>query len=183
MITCRLLSHNELRRYEYFLKQRNMDTRSMYFGIPYTDEQITKLVDIMVADPDRHRMIVAENSDLEVVGTIHIATLRPGEVELGVMVAEAYRKQGISSQMMDYAITWCQNRDLRHIYMHCLSYNRPILHLVEKFGLGITKDFGDADARVTLPTMNMFSLGKEAMLRHKNLVQDNLIRFHRMLQV
>ena len=183
MITCRLLEHSEIPRYEYFLRERNMDTRSMYFGIVYSDEQIARLVKIMSNDPDRHAMVVAENEDQEIVGTVHIALLSETEVELGVVVAEAYRGQKVSSSMMDYAITWCQNRNLRDVYMHCLSYNRPILHLVKKFGLGISQSQGDADARVTLPTLNMFSLGKEAMLRHKNMVQDHLLRFHKMLQV
>lgn len=183
MITCRLLEPHEIKHYEFFLKERNMDSRSMYFGIAYTDEQIERLVKIMVSDPERHKMVVAENLDGEIVGTVHIASVSETEVELGVMVAEAYRGQGVSSLMMDYAMTWCQNRNLRNVYMHCLSYNRPIIHLVEKFGLSISKDNGDADAKVTLPTLNMFSLGKEAMFHHKRMVQDRIVRFHKMLQL
>jgi len=183
MITCRLLSVHELRCYEYFLKQRNMDTRSMYFGIPYSDEQIRLLVDMILENPEKHNIVVAEDDELETVGTIHIATISEQEVELGVMVAESHRNQGVSSQMLDYAVTWCQNRGFRDVYMHCLSYNRPIIHLVEKFGLEISKHEGDADARVTLPPANLYTLGKEAMFRHKQMVQDRIIRFHKMLKV
>lgn len=182
MITCRVLPAHETRRYEYFLKERGMDTRSMYFGYPAPEEQITKLVDEIVNNPTKHHILVAENDQLEIIGTIHIAHMSDSEVELGVMVAEAYRKQGVSSVMMEYAMTWCQNRGLRNVFMHCLSYNKPIIHLVNKFGLEITKEYGDADARVTLPVFNVFTLGKEAVLRHRNLVHENIRSFQRILR-
>ena len=183
MITCRVLGRRESRLYEYFLKERNLDTRSMYFGYAAPDEQIVRLVDEVVAHPDKHRIIVAENDQLEIVGTIHIASLSDCEVEFGVMVSEAYRGLGISSQMMDYAMTYCQNRGLNHVYMHCLGHNKPIIHLVEKYGLEITKEYGDADARVTLPPINFFTLGREAYLRHQNTLQQNIRSFRRMMPV
>lgn len=183
MITCRVLSTYEVRRYEFFLKERNMDSRSMYFGYAIPNETIVTLVDDIIANPTKHRVIIAEDDNLDMVGTIHIANVSATEVELGVMVAEAYRGHGISSIMMDYAITWCQNRGLSDIYMHCLSYNQPILHLVKKHGLEISRDFGDADARVKLPTPNMFTLGKEAMYHQNRLLQKNVVCFKRMLAV
>lgn len=183
MITCRVLGPHELRRYEYFLKERNMDTRSMYFGYPATEEQIKKLVDEMVNNPSKHRMVIAENDQFEIVGTIHIANVSDTEVEFGVMVAESYRKLGVSSQMMEYAMTWCQNRGLNNVYMHCLGYNKPIIHLVEKYGLEITKEYGDADARVTLPNSNIFTIGTECVLRQQHILQHNLRSFKRMLAV
>jgi hypothetical protein len=67
--------------------------------------------------------------------------------------------------------------------MHCLSYNQPILHLVKKHGLEVSKDFGDADARVKLPTPNMFTLGKEAMYHQSRLFQKNVTCFKKMLTV
>lgn len=123
MITCRLLGTYELRRYEYYLKERNYDTRSMYFGCAITDDAIRLLVDHIVENRDQHHILVAENEELEIVGTIHIAQINEHEVELGVIVAEAYRGTGISNKMLDYALTWCRNRNYRDVYMHCLSYN------------------------------------------------------------
>lgn len=181
MITCRLLGTHELRRYEYFLKERGMDTRSLYFGYPASDENIKDLLDRMVAEEGLHRIVVAENDRFEIVGTIHIATMSENEVEFGVMVAEGYRGLGISTKMMDYAMTWCQNRNLREVYMHCLGYNKPIIHLVEKYGLEITREYGDADARVTLPRSNIFTFGTEYLLRQQNLLSENVRSFRRMI--
>lgn len=183
MITCRVLGSEELRRYEFFLKERGMDTRSIYFGYPASDEQIKKLVDEMVANPAKHRVVVGENDVSEIVGTIHIANITDTEVEFGVMVAEAYRGKSISSQMMEYALTWCRNRGLNDVYMHCLGYNKPIIHLVEKYGLEITREYGDADAHVTLPHSNIFTYGTEALMRNQHAIHNNIRSFKRMLAV
>ena len=181
MITCRVLAHSEIRKYEQFLKARDKQSISMYFGYPITDAYIEQLVDQMDANPTKHRVVVAENSDLEIVGTVHIANVSTTEAEFGVMVAESHRGQGVSSQMMEYALTWCRNRFLRDIYMHCLSHNAPILHLVRKYGLEVHKEYGDADARVTLPLSNIFSWSAEAFLTQQNQLQRNILSFKKMV--
>ena len=183
MITCRVLDSAEIRRYEFFLKERNMSSRSMYFGYAITDEAVEQLVQHMTDNIDKHRVVVAEDENMDIVGTVHIANMSATEVEFGVMVAEAYRKQGVSSLLMDYAITWCQNRGLSNIYMHCLSFNQPILHLVKKHGLGVSNEYGDSDARVVLPPTNAFTIGKEAFYRQHHLLQKNILSFKRMLSV
>jgi RimJ/RimL family protein N-acetyltransferase len=155
----------------------------MYFGYAAPDEQITRLVDDVVDNFTKHHIVVAENDRQEIVGTIHVAHLTATEVEFGVMVAEAYRGEGVSTLMMDYAMTWCQNRGLTHVYMHCLGHNKPIIHLVEKYGLEITKEYGDADARVTLPPINFYTLSKEVALRHRNALHENIRSFRRMMPV
>lgn len=186
MITCRVLGKHEMRRYAYFMKERNLSSRSMYFGVAIDEESIDRFVDRMIENSDKHHVVVAEDDLLDVVGIIHIARMNDHEVEFGVMVAEAYRGQGISSRMIDYALTWCQNRNLRDVYMHCLSYNAPILHLVKKHGLEVSSDHGDADARVTLPASNFLTIGHEALLQQQNIlgygIKKNLVSFRRMLQ-
>ena len=173
MITCRLLPNSELRKYEYFLKARSLDSRSLYFGCGVADEGITDLVNGIIEHSDRHYVLAAEDEDLEIVGTIHIAFINDHTVELGVMVAESYRGKGIASKMMDYAMTWCQNRRLQDVYMHCLSYNAPIIHLVKKYGLEISRDHSEADARVTLPPGNVLTVSQEVLLNQQYIFQRN----------
>lgn len=181
MITCRVLQYHEVEVYEWFMRSRSYDSRSMYFGYPITDEGLTQLASDIKKNSHKHHIVVAEDDQLEVVGMIHIASMDLTTVELGVMVAESHRNQGISSQMMDYTITWCKNRNLSHVYMHCLSYNRPILHLVKKHGLEITKDGTDADARVTLPMPNIFTYGYESVLRQQSLAKQHLLQFKKLI--
>lgn len=174
MITCRLLLPGELRKYEYFMRARGMDSRSMYFGCALGDTAITQLVDGIIKNPTKNHILVAEDENLEIVGTIHIAYMSDHESELGVMVSEAYRGQGIASKMMEYAMTWCQNRSLRDVYMHCLSYNAPIIHLVKKHGLEVSREHGEADARVTLPPGNILTIGQEVLLNQHNTLHRNI---------
>ena len=47
-ITCRVLSTYETRRFEYFMKERNLDSRSIYFGMAISNDGIKQLVDHMI---------------------------------------------------------------------------------------------------------------------------------------
>lgn len=169
--------------YADFLKDRNMDSLCMYFGYPITPERIDHLMDQMLDNPSKHSVIIAEDDRLEVVGTIHVASMSDTEVEFGVMVAESHRKMGISNTMMEFALAWCQNRGKRDVYMHCLARNGAILHLVTKYGLAVSKDHGDADARVTLPLPNIFTISKENIARQQNVLQHNITTFKKLLHV
>lgn len=174
MITYRVLFKQEMPKYAVYLKQRSMGSLSIYFGYAITNENIELLVEDMVANNHLHDIVVAEDTDGEIVGTVHIARMNDHEVEFGVMVAEAYRKKGIASGLMDYAMTWARNRGYRDLYMHCLSYNAPIKHLVTKHGLEISRDGIESDARVTMPPTNIFSIGHEMVLRQQNAVNKTM---------
>jgi RimJ/RimL family protein N-acetyltransferase len=176
-----VLDTAELTVYGTFLKDRTEQSLRMYFGGGVSEFYLDELVKKIVENSDQHRIVVAENDQNQIVGTIHIAFMTDKSVEFGVMVAEDYRKLGISSKMMDFAMTWCQNRGKHDIYMHCLGYNAPIIHLVEKHGLAITKEMGDADAHVTLPSSNLYSLQHEAMLHQSNYVANNFRTFRKIM--
>lgn len=187
MVTCRVLTAPEVLKYGDFLKDRTLETKNLYFGISVSDYYIDQLLERIQDNPSKHRIVVAEDVFLNIVGTIHIADMSDEEVELGVMVAEDYRKLGISSTMMDYALTWCRNRNKNKIYMHCLGHNKPIIHLVKKYGLAITRDHGDADAHVTLPHGDIVSWQHEAVLRQTatiaTITRTGLNTFRRMLSL
>lgn len=183
MVTCRVLTYKEAIVYGDFLKDRSDESKRIYFGLSVSDSYIDQLLERILSDSSKHKIIVAEDEFLNIVGTIHVASMSSTSVEFGVMVAESHRKLGISSQMMDYALTWCRNRGLNDIYMHCLGYNKPIIHLVEKYGLEVTKDHGDADAHVTLPIANLFSLSHEGILRQQHTFQHGMNSFRKMLSV
>jgi GNAT superfamily N-acetyltransferase len=129
MVTCRVLTPAEVIKYGDFLKDRTDESKHIYFGISVSDFYIDQLIERILSDYSKHHIVVAEDEFLNIVGTIHIAHMSKSSVEFGVMVAESHRKLGISSNMMEYALTWCRNRGLNDIYMHCLGYNKPIIHL------------------------------------------------------
>lgn len=165
MFTCRLLNKSELGLYGEYLKKRDHDSLRRYFGTPVSDQVIDKLVSGMIEHEDLHEVLVAENEHLEIVGTIHIAQMNDRQVELGVMVSEAYRGMGVANEMMELALLHCRNRGLYDVYMHCMSNNEAIMHLVKSKGLYISPLQGEADAHITLPYSSIFTFAWENWLR------------------
>lgn len=185
MFTCRLLNKNELGLYGEYLKKRNRDSLTRYFGTLVSDQVIDRLVSGMIEHEDLHDVLVAENEKLEIVGTIHIARMNEHQVELGIMVSEAYRGLGVANEMMEMALLYCRNRGLYDVYMHCMSNNEAIMHLVKKKGLHISNQTGEADAHVTLPYSSIFSLVWENLVRTQDyafrMTNERLLTFNRVL--
>jgi GNAT superfamily N-acetyltransferase len=153
----------------------------MYFGCAISKESISTLVDHMIDNDENHRVVVAEDDQLEIVGTVHMAIISDTEVELGVMVSEAYRGKGVSSIMMEYALNLCRNRNFDSVTMFCLSYNAPILHVVKKYGLEISEHLGNSEAKLALPRATIFTLGRENLANHQSFIKQNVMSFRRML--
>ena len=170
MITTRFLSFAEYHWYADWLKEQDNETIAMYFGLPVTNYFIDNLVKSFVQNPNNHYFLVAERNGMW-VGTIHIAVINDSEVEFGVIVDSPSRKQGIADQLMEEAILWARNRYYTHLYMQCLTWNRPIRHLAEKHGLEV-KNFTDGreiESRCKLPPLTLSSLGQEYAIKNRNL--------------
>lgn len=186
MVTCRLLNKKELALYGEYLKKRDRDSLTRYFGTLVSDQVIDRLINNMIEHEDLHDVLVAENEKLEIVGTIHIARMNDHQVELGVMVSEAYRGMGVANEMMEVALLYCRNRGLNDVYMHCMSNNEAIMKLVKKKGLHISNQTGEADAHVTLPYSSIFTLVWENWLRGADyayrLSNERLLTFNRVLE-
>lgn len=185
MITYRVLLPIEVKKYSFFLKQRSLDSLRMYFGYAITPEQIDLITEGIENNPSKHTIVIAEDIDNEIVGTVHIADMGDACVEFGVMVAEAYRGQGIANGLLEYSIVWSRNRGYSDLYMHCLSYNGPIKHLVRKHGLLIETQGTESDASLKIPPTNIFSVGHELALRQQSAfnygLKHNIQSFKRAL--
>lgn len=171
MHTTRLLNVFEYSKYADWLKSQDTDTLSIYFGYPANAESVDKLVDSIMHDPLNHYFVVAENANLEWIGTIHIAVCAGDTVEFGIMVDSEYRGSGVGSKMIEAAILWARNRRLVNLYMHCLSRNKPIQHLCKKYGLQVTTEYGESETRVTLPQPTIGTYGEEIVNRNFNALQ------------
>ena len=80
-----------------------------------------------------------------------------------MIVGLQYRKQGIANVMMDEAITWARNRYYRDLFMHCISWNRPIKHLCQKHGLVPRNMMKDSEANLQLEPPTPATFFKEQM--------------------
>jgi len=161
MLTTEFLSRNQYSQYGSWLKAQDPQTLHDYFGYTMSQEAVDMLIDQLASNPKRNHFLVAK-IDGKWAGTIHIAS-RGTEVEFGVIVSPKYRKQGIADTMMDEAITWARNRHFHHLFMHCISWNRPIKRLCEKHGLAPRNMMGDAEANLILQPPTPVTFFKEQM--------------------
>jgi RimJ/RimL family protein N-acetyltransferase len=167
MITTEFLPVHDYSQYKDWLIMQDEETRQMYFGITGSHYVIETLMDRVIKDPDRHYFLVAKDG-ARWVGTVHIA-LHKDTVELGVIVDEEYRRQGIAGQMVEEAIVWTRNRGYHELNMHCLGQNQPINNLCRKHGMAVTNMMGDSMVKVQLPPPNWVTINQEICTKQRNM--------------
>jgi GNAT superfamily N-acetyltransferase len=162
MLTTEFLPRDQYSKYGSWLKAQDPQTLHDYFGYTMGQEAIHLLIYQLTSNIKRNYFLIAKMNG-QWAGTIHIAT-HEQEVEFGVIVALQYRKRGIADVMMDEAITWARNRYYRDLFMHCISWNRPIKHLCQKHGLVPRNMMGDSEANLTLHPPTPATFFKEHMI-------------------
>jgi ribosomal protein S18 acetylase RimI-like enzyme len=83
-------------------------------------------------DADTAATFVAEAAGL-LLGHLGV-TLEHGLAEIGMMVSDEYRGQGIGSALMEACIEWCRAKRAHKITLAVWPHNMPGLALYEKFG-------------------------------------------------
>jgi RimJ/RimL family protein N-acetyltransferase len=54
--------------------------------------------------------------------------------DVGLMVAESHRGQGIGRLLLDAAVDWARRSEIRKLELHVFPWNEPALRLYESFG-------------------------------------------------
>lgn len=54
--------------------------------------------------------------------------------DLGLMVAEGHRRQGVGTMLLEQAVTWAQSSAIAKLELHVFPWNEPALGLYEAFG-------------------------------------------------
>lgn len=174
MIITEMLPITEYSSYGDWLTMQDEETRQLYFGVSGSQFVIESLMKRVLANTSNHFFLVAKD-DNRWVGTVHIATSNHKSVELGIIVDEDYRGQGVATSMIDEAIIWATNRGYEDLYMHCLGRNHAIKHLCRKYGLETRNMLGDSQAEVKLVPANWITINKELYIKNRNI-------FHMFLQ-
>ena len=181
MITTRFLASFEYPLYADWLKKLDKETRTTYFGIQYTDEQIDNLVKRIIENSDKHHFLVAEYKN-EWIGTIHIGEVNSQEVEFGFIVDEDHRGNGIADRMMKEAILWARNRGYSSLYMHCLPHNIPIKRLCIKHGMELHTESGETDTVLDLEPADFQSYTEEMVSRNRQAYRMMIQTFNPLLK-
>jgi RimJ/RimL family protein N-acetyltransferase len=54
--------------------------------------------------------------------------------DVGLMVAESHRRQGVGTMLLEQAVAWARESDVRKLELHVFPWNEPALGLYESFG-------------------------------------------------
>jgi RimJ/RimL family protein N-acetyltransferase len=54
--------------------------------------------------------------------------------DLGLMVAESHRRQGVGTLLLQQAVDWAHGARIRKLELHVFPWNEPALGLYESFG-------------------------------------------------
>jgi RimJ/RimL family protein N-acetyltransferase len=83
-------------------------------------------------------VFVAEAEDGTIVGRLSIARdQHPASrhvADLGLMVSQAHRRQGIGRALLAAATGWAREHDVRKLELHVFPYNEAAIGLYEQFG-------------------------------------------------
>ena len=161
MLTTEFLLRDQYSKYGSWLKTQDPQTLHDYFGYSMGKKSIHALVKEFSNDSKNNHFLIAKING-KWVGTIHIAS-HGTEVEFGVIVSPQYRKQGIADTMMEEAINWARNRYYKDLFIHCISWSRPIKRLCEKHGLFSRNMMGESEAVLKLEPPNWSTYLKEQM--------------------
>jgi RimJ/RimL family protein N-acetyltransferase len=83
-------------------------------------------------------VFVAEAEDGRIVGRLSLARdQHPASrhvADLGLMVAQSHRRQGIGRALLEAAVEWARANDVRKLELHVFTYNEAAIRLYEGFG-------------------------------------------------
>ena len=151
----------EYDKYRAHLMSLDAESKRLRFAYPIADGTITELCNNIARNSDKHKIFVAENEDLEIIGAGHIG-FEDNKMELAFSVLPEYQGQGIGDALMKRCIEYCRNRGIRKGYMVCLSHNDKIKHLCSKNGIKMHTEYGETVADIELEPATPITVMHEA---------------------
>lgn len=86
------------------------------------------------------------------LGLMAVCQLGPcgDELELGLSVLPAYRRQGIARALFERAVHYARDWGYNALLVHCLADNAPMLSLARRIGMDVQVQAGEAEGRLIL---------------------------------
>ena len=141
-----------------------MDSRTLRFASPATDDVIDILCDRFEAHSENHILFAIEDCNLDFVAVGHIAL--EGDMELAFSVLKEYQGQGMGDALMQRVLQHC--RALGHLkgHMVCLPHNQAVRHLCSKNGIKVHTQQGESEGTLELPAPTLATIISEAGSRN-----------------
>ena len=152
------------------------EDRYLRFGSPLSDWAIGEYV--AAIDLSTHTVFGVFDDDLKLVAAGHFAPITSVDeshplapaaahpaAEFGLSVSASARGNGIGTALFLRAAAHARNLDIETLFMHCLTQNKPMMHIARKAGMDIRNAYGEADAYLSLPPGDAASAFEEAVQR------------------
>lgn len=155
---------NEYKKYREHLLKLDMESRTLRFAHPATDDAINSLCDRFESHPLDHVLFAIEDANLDFVAVGHVAL--EGEMELAFSVLKECQGQGMGDALMKRILQHCRTTNHLKGHMVCLPHNQAIKHLCTKHGIKIHTEYGETEGDVELPAANVSTFIDEATSRN-----------------
>jgi GNAT superfamily N-acetyltransferase len=155
------------------------DDRVLRFGQRTSDTVIENYV--RGIDFANDAVFCVFDHQLRLIAVGHLAYLpvkhddEPRTAEFGLSVLREARGTGVGSALFSRAAMRSRNSGVGTLYMHCLAHNATMMHIARKAGMDIHRDYGEADAYLTLPPADSASILAE-MFQEQAAVFDYAIK-------
>ncbi len=132
--------------------------RALRFGAALASRTIASYVERL--DFGRDAVFGVHDHNLALVAVAHVA-FDGREAELGVSVLPQHRRCGIGGALFGRVVEHARNRAAAAVVMQCLSTNRAMLRLAQKFGVVTALRGTETYGRLELSRPSAASLAQE----------------------
>lgn len=129
------------------------DDRRLRFGAIVSDEYIAEYVGKHFDDS---KWFGIDHVDGRLIATCHVSVF-DNNAELGCSVDSDQRGNGYAQKMFDRAITWLRTKNVKTVFMHCLTENQIMRHIARKNDMTVVSCCGESDAEVMLEPADTFT--------------------------
>jgi L-amino acid N-acyltransferase YncA len=107
-------------------------------------------------DPEKYPVFVSVADD-QITGWVSLSAYRPGRMalrhtaEISFYIHENYRRQGVGSALLQFAVKKAPELGLRQVFAIVLEHNTASIALLKKFGFqqwGFLPDVADFDGKI-----------------------------------
>lgn len=142
------------------LHKLEVEDRRLRFGAPVNDEYITAYVEKTLGKPENKWFGVEDKC--QIIAACHTAKLNDTTAELGCSVNPEYRGNGLAQKLFDRTVMWLKTRNIKTVYMHCLSENAIMRHIARKNNMDVVSEYGESDANVELDPQSPLDIVMDA---------------------
>lgn len=154
-IPVRELSRTDLAELERHFLALDSTDRRLRFGGAHSGSAISGY--LQGIDFERDALFGVADDKLRLLGVAHVARGRE-QAELGISVLPGHRGHGVGAALLARAVLRARNWGVFALFMHCLAENDVMMHLARTQGMEIATQAGEADAWLSLPPADAFSL-------------------------